>query len=163
MVNKQYTVQNNQSGRNYSPGIKRFSPQVINSNHCSPSLGNNLDIHTDSFSRNNMHNPNVRASSSSQNSDNVSEHALSVNGKYEATDKLHHGYLDKEEDINKIGRFQYIVQMDHEMVRTRDNINNIYFLKFELYYIYNVSFELYIYMNTHQLGSTCSHIMRHLV
>lgn len=115
MVNKQYTVQNLQA-RNYTAENNRQSkPTTSNLQLLSATLSNNLDLTTDTFPRNYMRDPNVRPYSSSQNSDNASEHdSSSLTGNNESNKQ---GYRDKDADINKIGRFQYIVQMDHEMVR----------------------------------------------
>lgn len=115
MVNKQYTVQNPHPARSFTSESKRYSKASTSNHHL---LSNNLDLtNADSCPRNYMRDPNVRPYSSSQNSDNVSEQAISMAGDIEGDNKQDNRLMDKEADINKIGRFQYIVQMDHEMVR----------------------------------------------
>lgn len=123
MVNKQYIVQN-QPTRNStsSENIRYPRPTASAHNLKQPTISNNLDLTTDSVTRNYMRDANVCPYTSSHtnnsSSDSSSDNGVSLNGSKGLTHQ--EGYRDKEvADINKIGRFQYIVQMDHEMVRDK--------------------------------------------
>lgn len=105
MVNKQYNIQSTKKSKNYSPPPNRCSTVISSAPNPTSTVllaGNNLDsLSEENNSSQSVYGRNITYLSSDH---------------FGISDDNFEGLNNQNVSINDIGRFQYILQMDREMV-----------------------------------------------